>query len=808
VEMPAAGVASFIAKVFASFVVSRIATGLLSRDKDPRSRLEDLTRGIRANTRSTSVLLPIIYGQMKIGGNDVFMESQGSSNNILWIVQNLAEGECEGIAQEGGVDQLFLGDKLWNTFGGNVSYWFHSGTASQTVNSSLHSAISKWTDCKHYTTYIVWKLTYSQDYFQNLPERLALLKGRKLYDFRDESTAWSQNPVLALYDFITNTRYGEGVDSSKIDIPSWISAANYCDTAGWKINMIINQQDMYADKIRENILSSFRGHLVWYDGKYYLRYSDLNYESSVMTLQDNHIAQDDDGRAQVRISEPSRFHYPDGMKVTFINADKNYTEDTVIIGDSLGVLEQIHLEAITDRETASNIGTYLLERKQLDRMIRGTFRDDALKLEPHDIVTFNSTALSISDQLMRVKEERIRPDGLIDLVLMYESDTLYNDDYDYTAEDTFECDLPSPEDEPPNVTNVSFSEETYHYRLRTFTRLKITFDPPSNYAWFDRVAVWLSLDAGSTWKYLYDVNTDFNIDNVEEGQHYQIKLQTVSIWGTKTRFANSYLLDKTILGKTSNPASVTDLSAIVNANSISLYSYKVLDPDVELYEFRLGTSWSGAIFLGAYRSPNLSLYGVKPGSHTFYINTLANNNQYGDTPRSTSVSLPEPPIGWTIQNTETCDYDGVGSHDNTEHTTYNSEDYLRCSHTSGVLVGTYTSPIYDRGSSAEYLVYLLADIVITGTGTDWDSVIPSPNTWESISIDTRSWTEIFELPAGPKVEVKMKYGETSPPTNEVERMEILGTVVTGRYFQVEIMITDPSEAINALVEHFELKFCQ
>jgi hypothetical protein len=298
------------------------------------------------------------------------------------------------------------------------------------------------------------------------------------------------------------------------------------------------------------------------------------------------------------------------------------------------------------------------------------------------------------------------------------------------------------------------------------------------------------------------------VDNVEEGQQYQIKLQTISIWNTKTKFTNAYLIAKTVEGKTSTPASVADLSAIVNSNCINLYSYKVSDPDVELYEFRLGTSWSGAIFFGAFRNPNLSLYGVKPGNHTFYLNTLGNNGQYGDTPRSASVSLPDPPTGWTVQDTETCDYDGVGSHDNTEHTTYNSEDYLKCSHSGGVLTGTYTSPIYDRGSSAKYMVYLQADIVVIGVGTTWDHIIPTPNTWESIGIGTKTWVEIFELTSGPSVKIKLKYGDTTPPTNEVEKMEILGTVVTGRYFQIEITITDPSEAINAMVEHFSLKFCQ
>jgi hypothetical protein len=106
------------------------------------------------------------------------------------------------------------------------------------------------------------------------------------------------------------------------------------------------------------------------------------------------------------------------------------------------------------------------------------------------------------------------------------------------------------------------------------------------------------------------------------------------------------------------------------------------------------------------------------------------------------------------------------------------------------------------------MVYVLADIVVTGSGTTWDSQFPDPTTWEEGGATDRTWTEIFELSAGPKVEMTLKYGESSPPTNEIEKLEILSAVATGRYFQVVITITDPNDEIHALVENFTLKFCQ
>ena len=121
----------------------------------------------------------------------------------------------------------------------------------------------------------------------------------------------------------------------------------------------------------------------------------------------------------------------------------------------------------------------------------------------------------------------------------------------------------------------------------------------------------------------------------------------MSIWGTKRTDANCYIASLLVDGRTAVPDSLSSLSLLANGNAINIWSAKVADADVELYEFRLGTSWGGSIFLAALRSPNLSLVGVKPGSHTFFCNTLANNGAYGTTARSQSVVLLDPPDAWT-----------------------------------------------------------------------------------------------------------------------------------------------------------------
>jgi len=652
IEIPAWLISVIISAALAA--AGQVLNRLMEKDFDA----SDISRGLRANTRSTEEPLKIIYGETKVGGNDVFIGTSGDNNKYLWIVQTLAEGRCYEIRTKNKVKQLFLGDKLWTEYGGNVEYWFHAGGANQQVDSNLAAEFEEWTDPLPHTCYIVWKLTYDQDYFQSLPKRLVRLRGRRLYDFRNDTTSYSNNPVLCLYDYLTNTRYGLGFSSSKIDTTSWTSAANYCDTKGWEFNgAFIDLQP--AQDIIDQLCMHFRGHLIWYDGKIYLRYSDLNYESSAMTIQDKHILQNETGQAQISIAEPSRFTRPDAIRVTFIDPAKDFVTDHVMVGDEQGVIKDLKLIGCTDRKMASDLAVYNLERSQLTRTISGTFRDDCLKLEPHDVVTFNSNALSISNQVMRIQEADIQKSGLINLKLVYDQTALYDDDYNFSADTVYTCTLPDPNTEPPNVTNITLTETTYNYRLRTFTRLDVSFSFAEDYPWLRHVEVWISFDNNS-WEHLFNVTDNFFIDPVEEGETYYIKLITVSIWGVKS---SGNVVSQSITGYNDAPESVSYLTASVNQNNINLWAPRVNDPDVELYEFRVGAAWNSAIHLASLRSPNKSLTGVKPpleGGYTFWVNTLGNNGLYGNTPQSATVSqsdLTRPPDGWSDADIdETEDY--------------------------------------------------------------------------------------------------------------------------------------------------------
>lgn len=95
-----------------------------------------------------------------------------------------------------------------------------------------------------------------------IPKIECVVKGRKVYDPRDASTAWSDNPVLCVRDLLTNTWYGLGVAESKLDATSWEAAADACDAtitpaaggsaeAKWRLDYVLDVQSPGVDHLQQ-----------------------------------------------------------------------------------------------------------------------------------------------------------------------------------------------------------------------------------------------------------------------------------------------------------------------------------------------------------------------------------------------------------------------------------------------------------------------------------------------------------------------------------------------------------------------------
>ena len=85
---------------------------------------EQTAKGILLNKTSSNAPLPVIYGQRKVGGTAVFMETSGTDNEYLYMILALCEGGIESC------EKIYIDDKEV-TWSGTLT----DGT-ERTVNSS------------------------------------------------------------------------------------------------------------------------------------------------------------------------------------------------------------------------------------------------------------------------------------------------------------------------------------------------------------------------------------------------------------------------------------------------------------------------------------------------------------------------------------------------------------------------------------------------------------------------------------------------------------------------------------------------
>jgi len=803
-----------------------VANRMIGSDSFSQS---DSLQNIKLNTNTTQRTIPLVYGEQKAGGNDVFIEVSDSKPKYMYIVHCLGEGECEGISQEDGNDLVYINEKLAHTYQDDlIQYWFHSGSPSQDVDPNIAGEFDgKFDDPMRNTAYILFKIKYDKAVFTGVPTRTVVFKGLKVKDFRTDTVAYTQNPVLILYDYLTNTRYGLGFSEDLFDAgivtSSWWETANYCDLDDpaeakkrYYVDYFIGS-NLKAQTVIDTLLSHFRGVITWFAGSIYLKYSDLRYEAPLFSITDDHIARDESGKDLVSVSQPSSFGTPDGFVVKFLNKRNEWTIDDFPVGDSNGNILPVQFNAFSDRALAEEFGTYLLERQRLNRTISMTLRPSAIEFDVNDVGILSSSELALTNQLVRVKENTITADGLSYLVVILEAYGLYDSVYDPDFSDVYLVDLPRADSEPGSVANIQFEEELYTYRGRIFTRLNITFDPPIAFPWFSHVEVYYRTDPLEDFSLLFNSSGNFTLDPVQENITYYFRLNSVSEQGVRQEDENASFVQYKVGGlKDIRPPSPISLTATVSRGTIDLYSPYLDAPEITLWEYRMGfvdTQWDNAIFLSAQKYPSISYSGAIPGTYYILLDTWRDNSSsnglYSGSHVYDTVTVEEPVTPYSLLSDIDIDYQ-TGLHNNTEAFEITPGVWgLRCTHLSG-LSGTYTSPAMDialGAVSSDLLTYLDYLSIVSGASDTWNGVAPQPTTWNELPA-TNTWINILGLGgAAPKLNISLLTSNSigGPYDKEIGRMEVLIVSLNRRYGKVQFTIEDPNLATNVEVQPSSLK---
>jgi hypothetical protein len=237
---------------------------------------------ILANKTSMGGKIPVIYGTRRVGAQIIYMDVNANDSRDMYVVYALSVGECDEILgktieldgnplsdsarfRNGGYigsDKIASGSGSLNTVSQNgtnslnltggtfgtdptAKYRYvmnlHHGAASQTADPMLVASMSNWTSLHRLDgiCYICAHYGYDKEgMWRGVPQLTVQVRGKKVFDPRDNTQTFgtvstykhSDNPALCFLDWITNDSYGKGLTSSQINMSTFSTAANVCDT--------------------------------------------------------------------------------------------------------------------------------------------------------------------------------------------------------------------------------------------------------------------------------------------------------------------------------------------------------------------------------------------------------------------------------------------------------------------------------------------------------------------------------------------------------------------------------------------------
>jgi len=304
---------------------------ILSRALAPKPDLGARLQGITQTTREPASSRKIIYGRMRVGGQVVFLSHSGNDNKYLHMAIVFASHEIQAY------DEIWFNDnKVWDATNGFDSDWGtyvtidrKFGTAGQAASTDLVNANVLWTTDHKLSgiAYIAFRLEWNQDKFpQGVLNITAVIRGKKVYDPRDQSIGYSQNPALCIRDYMLDQTYGLGEVAANIDDASVRVAADLCeeqitlDGGGaqdrYQCNGVIDTDNQIKANI-EQLLSSMGGRLTYSGGKYFV--DGAEYRSPTVTFTEADIVSE----IQTQTKQSRRGIY-NGVKGIFVSEEKNF----------------------------------------------------------------------------------------------------------------------------------------------------------------------------------------------------------------------------------------------------------------------------------------------------------------------------------------------------------------------------------------------------------------------------------------------------------------------------------------------------
>lgn len=438
-------------------------------------------QGVQVTRQGTNTPIPLIYGYRRIGGAQIFAESNGTTNKYLYVVYALCEGEILGVNRiiVNDVDlplpsgNVFANGTVVNVtagrFANRIQFQCFNGTENQ-VQSTLANESKSWgtkartlPGIAYVAMRFEWKEIKSQADADNnpfgggIPNCKFDVFGKKVYDVRthsggadlsgsysSRSKEYSFNPANCLLDYLENPRYGAGLPSAQIDADSFKIAANkfeqtvtYSDTQSGRaltMNAFVDTGQKIIDNVKA-LVAGNRGIMPFVQGRYKLKVEDGGHPTDITssTVTVAYDVDKDNIVGGLNLDGERKSTKFNQVIVNYIDPDLNFTNQQVVynsagdqtIDNEEELTGEFTFHTITNKAMAYDLAQMIYDKSRSQKQLSFTATQELLDVEVGDIIRVTDTVLNLSNDTYRVIGVKLRNDGLLDIEAAEHDATIY-----------------------------------------------------------------------------------------------------------------------------------------------------------------------------------------------------------------------------------------------------------------------------------------------------------------------------------------------------------------------------------------------
>ena len=782
-----------MAAVFQAFAVSA-AMGFVSQALTPKPKQPRVTEGgFVQNNLGSALDHAIVYGETKVGGV-VFYASTSNDETILHRMIAVAgheidsylsfylndeeitigsDGVCTAPARF--ADKVYIETRLGtddqtaldlfgfyrtqNVFDGNGNV---IGQEEVSVEVDPDEGTDPWTD-QHRArgiAYIYVAFKFDQDAFPNgAPTVTAVIRGRKIYDPRTSTTAWSDNAALCVRDYLTSD-FGLACDADEIDDDSFSDAANDCDDeiglngGGTEKRYTANGSFTTAstpNDVITQLLTSYSG-LIWYSqGQFGTRAG--TWDAPTLSFDENDLV----GPVEVT-TRLSRRDQINGVGGIFRGPESNYQQtDYPAVKSTVFLAEDNNQESLLDlavpftdtSSRAQRIAKIALYRQREQLRVNIKTGLSGFKTKVGDIIQLTNTRMGWTNKAFEVTDWSFALGSDMafecDIQLAEISEGVFEWDADEQAFVQNNTTLPSPFSVATIGLTISMELRKTRQSVVGILLAETTSSTPTR-VYSVELQFKLSSEDDTAWR---TASTGplgrLEIVNLIDGEQYDFRARAISTLGLYGAFTT--VTNQTFTPFAAPPEDVTGFDRTFSRGNLIMSWTPVGDLDASHYEIRHSSATSGATFdssgviaTSIAHPTSTFVYTARAG--TYFIAAVDRSGNYCENHSSFIVLGSDlPSVGVTQTRTE--DPTFTGSKTNMQVV---SSELLMTSFSSAGSTGEYLfSNHIDLGSVETARV----DMVSTETRhhanavsgeVNWDD-ISSAFTWDNWIGNFDDWTD-------------------------------------------------------------------